>query len=112
LDEEAKSFKPGEPDNLNPGNAAETGLVSRFREISYETTIHPVSPKGVYYSEDAVARRLPSLRTKDEAAALTLLQSKNEADRYPREVFRLAIMTAAAIVMTHKHPSGEATPLR
>jgi DNA repair protein RadC len=30
---------------------------------------------------------------------------------HPREVFRLAIMTAAAaIVMTHNHPSGEATP--
>jgi DNA repair protein RadC len=30
---------------------------------------------------------------------------------HPREVFRLAIMTAAAaIVMTHNHPSGDATP--
>jgi DNA repair protein RadC len=30
---------------------------------------------------------------------------------HPREVFRLAIMTAAAaIVITHNHPSGEATP--
>jgi DNA repair protein RadC len=30
---------------------------------------------------------------------------------HPREVFRLAIMTAAAaIVLTHNHPSGEATP--
>src|SRR5436190_13285127 len=30
---------------------------------------------------------------------------------HPREVFRLAIMTAAAaIVLMHNHPSGEATP--
>jgi DNA repair protein RadC len=30
---------------------------------------------------------------------------------HPREVFRLAIMTAAAaIVLTHNHPSGDATP--
>ena len=30
---------------------------------------------------------------------------------HPREVFRLAIMTAAAaIVIMHNHPSGEATP--
>ena len=30
---------------------------------------------------------------------------------HPREVFRLAIMTAAAaIVMTHNHPSGDASP--
>jgi len=30
---------------------------------------------------------------------------------HPREVFRLAVMTAAAaIVMTHNHPSGDATP--
>lgn len=30
---------------------------------------------------------------------------------HPREVFRLAIMTAAAaVVLTHNHPSGEATP--
>jgi DNA repair protein RadC len=30
---------------------------------------------------------------------------------HPREVFRLAIMTAAAaLVLTHNHPSGEATP--
>jgi DNA repair protein RadC len=29
----------------------------------------------------------------------------------PREVFRLAIMTAAnAIILTHNHPSGDATP--
>jgi DNA repair protein RadC len=30
---------------------------------------------------------------------------------HPREVFRLAIMTAAAsIVLTHNHPSGDSTP--
>jgi DNA repair protein RadC len=30
---------------------------------------------------------------------------------HPREVFRLAIMTAAAaIVLTHNHPSGDAGP--
>jgi DNA repair protein RadC len=30
---------------------------------------------------------------------------------HPREVFRLAIVTAAsAIVVMHNHPSGEATP--
>jgi DNA repair protein RadC len=30
---------------------------------------------------------------------------------HPREVFRLAIMTAAAaVVLTHNHPSGDATP--
>ncbi len=34
--------------------------------------------EGVYYSEDTVTRKQHSLRTKDEAEALTLLHSKNE----------------------------------
>ena len=38
---------------------------------------------GVYYSEDTVTRQQHSLRTKDEAEALTLLHSKNEAHRQP-----------------------------
>jgi len=37
----------------------------------------------VYYSEDTVTRKQQSLRTKDEAEALTLLHSKNEAHRQP-----------------------------
>jgi hypothetical protein len=36
---------------------------------------------GVYYSEDTVTRKQYSLRTKEEAEALTLLHSKNEAHR-------------------------------
>jgi integrase len=38
---------------------------------------------GVYYSEDTVTRKQHSLRTKDEAEALTLLHSKTEAHRQP-----------------------------
>jgi len=38
---------------------------------------------GVFYSEDTVTRKQISLRTKDEAEALTLLHSKNEAHRQP-----------------------------
>jgi integrase len=38
---------------------------------------------GVYYSEDTATRKQTSLRTKDEAEALTLLHSKNEAHRQP-----------------------------
>jgi integrase len=38
---------------------------------------------GVYYSEDTVTRKQHSLRTKDQAEALTLLHSKNEAHRQP-----------------------------
>jgi len=38
---------------------------------------------GVYYSEDTVTRKQHSLRTKNEAEALTLLHSKNEAFRQP-----------------------------
>ena len=38
---------------------------------------------GIYYSEDTVTRKQHSLRTKDEAEALTLLHSKNEAHRQP-----------------------------
>src|ERR1700683_4427342 len=38
---------------------------------------------GVYYSEDTVTRQQHSLRTKDEAEALALLHSKNEAHRQP-----------------------------
>ncbi len=39
---------------------------------------------GVFYSEDTTTRKQTSLRTKDEAEALTLLHSKNEAHRQPR----------------------------
>src|ERR1700677_1331817 len=38
---------------------------------------------GVFYSEDTTTRQQISLRTKDEAEALTLLHSKNEAHRQP-----------------------------
>jgi integrase len=38
---------------------------------------------GVYYSEGTVTRKQHSLRTKDEAEALTILHSKNEAHRQP-----------------------------
>jgi hypothetical protein len=38
---------------------------------------------GVYYSEDTVTRKQHCLRTKDEAEALALLHSKNEAHRQP-----------------------------
>src|SRR6185436_5196382 len=38
---------------------------------------------GVYYSEDTVTRKQHSLRTKDEAEALTLLHSENESFRQP-----------------------------
>ncbi|MGH7989822.1 MAG: tyrosine-type recombinase/integrase [Limisphaerales bacterium] len=38
---------------------------------------------GVFYSEDTTTRKQISLRTKDEAEALALLHSKNEAHRQP-----------------------------
>src|SRR5215469_8367673 len=38
---------------------------------------------GKYYAEDAVTRKQTSLKTRDEAEALTLLHSKNEAFRQP-----------------------------
>ena len=38
---------------------------------------------GVYYSEDTTTGKQHSLRTKDEAEALALLHSKNEAHRQP-----------------------------
>jgi len=37
----------------------------------------------VYYTEDTLTRKQHSLRTKDDAEALTLLHSKNEAHRQP-----------------------------
>jgi integrase len=38
---------------------------------------------GIYYAEDTVTRKQISLRTKDEAEALTLLNAKNESFRQP-----------------------------
>ena len=38
---------------------------------------------GVFYSEDTTTGKQHSLRTKDEAEAMTLLHSKNEAHRQP-----------------------------
>jgi hypothetical protein len=39
--------------------------------------------QGTYYCEDTTTGRQTSLRTKDEAAALTLLHARNEAARQP-----------------------------
>ena len=38
---------------------------------------------GVFYSEDTTSGKQHSLRTKDEAEALAILHSKNEAHRQP-----------------------------
>ena len=38
---------------------------------------------GAFYSEDTVTRKQHSLRAKDEAEALTILHSKNEAHQQP-----------------------------
>jgi hypothetical protein len=38
---------------------------------------------GAFYSEDTTTRKQISLRTKDDAEALALLHSKNEAHRQP-----------------------------
>src|SRR5580658_3221060 len=38
---------------------------------------------GVFYSEDTTTGKQHSLRTKDEAEALAILHSKNEAHRQP-----------------------------
>lgn len=38
---------------------------------------------GKYYAEDTVTKKQCSLKTRDEAEALTLLHSKNEAFRQP-----------------------------
>ena len=38
---------------------------------------------GVFYSEDTTTGKQHSLRTKDEAEALTIFHSKNEAHRQP-----------------------------
>ena len=43
----------------------------------------PFNRAGVYYSEDIVTRAQHSSPPKDEAEALTLLHSKNEAHRQP-----------------------------
>ena len=44
----------------------------------------------VFYSEDSVTGQQLSLRTKDEAEALTLLGAKNEAHRQPTLNLRIA----------------------
>jgi hypothetical protein len=36
---------------------------------------------GVFYSEDTTTRKQSSLRTKDQAEAITLVNTKNEATR-------------------------------
>jgi len=38
---------------------------------------------GVYYAEDTVTRKQYSLRTKDEAEAMVLLNARNESFRQP-----------------------------
>ena len=57
---------------------------------------------GVYYSEDTTTRKQHSLRTKDEAEALTLLNAKNESFRQPVLNLQIAraYLTASDPAMT------------
>jgi hypothetical protein len=59
---------------------------------------------GVFYSEDTTTRKQTSLRTKDEAEALTLLHSKNEAYRQPVLNLRIACtyLTASDPAMSQR----------
>lgn len=53
------------------------------------------------------------LNTKNESTiiAVVLVETLNKAIVYPREVFKIAILSNAASVMAfHNHPSGELTP--
>ena len=45
---------------------------------------------GVFYSEDTTTRKQTSLRTKDQAEAITLLNTKNEATRQPAMNLQIA----------------------
>jgi integrase len=71
----------------------------------------------VYYSEDTVTRKQHSLRTKDEAEALTLLHAKNESFRQPvlnRPIARtyLAATDAEAATRTWQVPMDEMTKMK
>ena len=45
---------------------------------------------GVFYSEDTTTRKQSSLRTKDQAEAITLVNTKNEATRQPAMNLQIA----------------------
>jgi hypothetical protein len=64
-------------------NADETGLVSRSEKSVMKTRFIMFNRSGVFYSEDTTTGKQHSLRTKDEAEALAILHSKNEAHRQP-----------------------------
>ncbi|MGA3178781.1 MAG: tyrosine-type recombinase/integrase [Verrucomicrobiota bacterium] len=55
---------------------------------------------GIFYSEDTTTRKQTSLRTKDEAEAITLLNTKNEATRQPA-----MNMQIAQVYLQHSDPS-------
>ncbi|MHB8522984.1 MAG: hypothetical protein ACYDH9_19800 [Limisphaerales bacterium] len=69
---------------------------------------------GVFYCEDTTTRKQISLRTKDEAEALTLLHAKNESYRQPvlnRQIARtyLAATDPEAATRTWQMPMDEMT---
>jgi DNA repair protein RadC len=84
------------------------------------------SPPTVVTPEDVVALCLPRLRGADREHFLALvLNTKNRLVRlvevsigslnasvvHPRELFKEAVrLSAAAVVVAHNHPSGDATP--
>jgi hypothetical protein len=74
----------------------------------------PQEWKIVSLRECPMPENLQKCETPDEAAAYCYLVSIGTMDTilcHPREIFRLAVMaSAAAIVVAHNHPSGEATP--
>lgn len=59
---------------------------------------------GVYCTEDTVTRKQSSLRTKDEAEAMTLLNAKNESFRQPVLNMQIAraYLTASDPAMTER----------
>src|ERR1017187_10543153 len=57
--------------------------LSKTDNLSMKSRFIMFKRAGVFYSEDTTTGKQHSLRTKDEAEALTLLHSKNEAYRQP-----------------------------
>lgn len=110
------------------GTAKASTLCAAF-ELAHRIQAEPMQDQVVVTSPEVLARHLgPQLRhLRTETFHVVLLNSANRIIRnvrvsdgslnavliHPREVFRIAIAeTAAAVILVHNHPSGNAEPSR
>jgi DNA repair protein RadC len=87
------------------------GAAHRIAVTSPERAAEVVGPMVVHRDREACAAALLDVRHAVLAVELVSLGSLDHTFMAPREIYRIALRhNAAAVVVAHNHPSGDATP--